>query len=230
MNHMHGNHTEGPALIERYLQGKLAPDEQAAFEEAYLSDPALLEQVELAERLQQGMVDLDRAEGIRRRGMASWTTWLSSPRYAAAASLLLVVSLVFSVAVYRENLSLRGTAGSLVSSPQARLEPLLSVRGAGGNSIEAPAADELVVLLIDPGFFDYESFEVTVARLLPDSFEVVWEAEGLEPGYQDYLAVTVPGDRLLPGDYEVTVAGIDALGAMEIVSRVPMTVEPPNEP
>lgn len=46
---------EASGMIERYLQGRLDPEEMDRFESHYLESPELLEQLELAEALQEGL-------------------------------------------------------------------------------------------------------------------------------------------------------------------------------
>ena len=54
---MDRKNTQHAELVERYLQGRLSPEDEQAFEEAYLADPRLLEEVQLAERLRAGFKD-----------------------------------------------------------------------------------------------------------------------------------------------------------------------------
>ena len=50
--------TEDKGLIERYLANELTDTEREAFEERVLGSPALLDELEAAERLQQGLQDI----------------------------------------------------------------------------------------------------------------------------------------------------------------------------
>ena len=42
-------------VIERYLQGRLTADEETAFEEAYIGDPDLFQELRAAELLRRGL-------------------------------------------------------------------------------------------------------------------------------------------------------------------------------
>ena len=221
MSSMDRQYIEAHAVIERYLQGKLRPEEQQAFEEAYLGDPELLEEVELAEKLQQGMADLDERgaiPGSRPRPLTSY--------FAVAASVLLAVSVGFSVSLYRENLSLQNSANLVAGASLTRL-PLIAVRGSAGgvNILAAPSEDDLVVLLADSGFESYTDFRVTVIRQDPPPAVTIWERTGLEPGYDDQLAIGISGGLLTIGEYEVLVEGRTAGGVFAEVGRLPLTVE-----
>jgi len=225
MSSMERQFIEEHSVIERYLQGKLAPDEQAAFEEAYLEDPALLEQLELAERFREGIIALDQSNDLPHPRGTSWRSAFTSPQYAAAASIALAVSLVVSGTLYRQNLALRDGTNMFSGAPSTRLEPLITVRGTSVNTITAPSQNEQIVLLVDPGFGDYDTYRVRVSRVTPA--ETVLELDQLQSGYEDYLAVAIPADLLSPGDFEVVVEGMRTDGGdtvFEESNRVALTV------
>jgi hypothetical protein len=193
-------------VIERYLRGTLTADEEQAFEEAYLGDRELLDELELAERLRDGVKELGAAGGIERP--LARKTWLNAPfakQWAAAASVLLVVSLAVSGGLYRENLSLRQGSG-LTAGVNMRLLPVLTLRGAPETELEAPGADEWAVLLVDP-FTPYDSYRAVVARISGENSVAIWTVDGLEPQYQDQLAIGLPGRLLPPDRYEIVLTG-----------------------
>jgi hypothetical protein len=197
-------------VIERYLQGRLTPAEEEAFEELYLADRELVDELELTERLAGAMNDLVRA-GLRpvvpRRRPRGWLSVASSPQYAAAASLLLAASLIFSAVLYRENAELRDARPLVAENVLTRRVPIISVRGAEDvNRVAAPAEEEWVVLLLDPGL-DYTLYRATVVRRGEAAAETVWELSGVVPGFDGRLDVGLPGHLLTPGDYEVELAG-----------------------
>ena len=69
------------AVIERYLSGTLTADEEQAFEEAYLGDAELLDEVQAAERLREGIKELDSAGRLERPSTPTvWRQWLASPQ------------------------------------------------------------------------------------------------------------------------------------------------------
>ncbi len=211
------------SVIERYLRGALTADEEAAFEEAYLGDPVILDELESAERLRQGLQELDaagRLERSRRTGI-----WLASPQYAAAASVLLAVSIVISAALYQENRNLRS-----VELPQTgqltRVTPLFAVRGASPNEITEPAQGELTVLQLDPGFAEYDAYRAVLERRNGASSEVVWSRSGL---VRNELAIALPPSALPPGEYETRLEGrMEAWPAerFEEINRIRFMVVP----
>jgi hypothetical protein len=193
--------------IEQYLQGRLSPSEEQAFEEAYLGDPDLLDQIMLTEKLQQGFKDSAPAPMAVAHSAKAWRFW-NTPQYAAAASVLFAASMLMSGLLYQDNRSLRDAGSSVVAaSPATRLVPLIAVRGQADFELAAPAAGEWTVLLADPGFGDYDRFEASVSRQTPAGIEPVWQSAGLKPGYEGLLAIGLPGRLLTAGDYELVIRG-----------------------
>jgi len=201
-------------LIERYLKGQLSAAEEQELEEAYLANPELLDEIELVERLADGLKQVKASGAIAPRRGTAWFRALGSPQLAAAASVLLVVSLVLTGALYRENLSLRhdltaggGTARGLPVGSLTRLMPLLAVRGASQITLEAPDPNELAVLLVDPGVTPHDLYRVTVSRREGQSSTAILTVDDAVVGYEEQLAIGMPGRLLTPGDYEIVVTG-----------------------
>lgn len=217
-------------VIERYLSGTLTADEEQAFEEAYLGDQELLDQVQAAERLREGVKELDRAGSLERlRAPARWRQWLASPQYAAAASVLLAVSLGFSAMLYREVGELRGN-NLAQTSPSTRLVRLEATRGGDAREIPAPAPDELTVLQLDSGVVAYDTYRGTLTRRDGDRSETVWSRADLLAS-DDTILITVSGRALPPGQYEARLDGrMNDWPAerFEQITRLDLTVVPRN--
>jgi hypothetical protein len=212
------------AVIERYLAGALTADEEQAFEEAYLGDSELLDELQAAERLRAGVRELDGAGRLERApSRPQWQRWLASPRYAAAASVLLAVSLGFSTLLYRENRELRD--GGMFAS--TRFVSLESVRGANEATIREPEDDEFVVLLLDSGVTAYDTYRAVLTRRLGASSEDVWSGADLTPQLGGSVPIGLPGRILRPGDYEARLEGRMndwPVDRFEAISRTPLTV------
>jgi hypothetical protein len=226
---MDRQHIREHQITERYLSGTLSPAEEKEFETAYLADPELQEELDLAENIRAAFKDFGAAGSPKLAAPkpARWLGFMSSPRYALAASLVAAAALVSTGALYLQNQGLRGGAGqTFAAEGQTRLLPLVSVRGAGNpNEIAAPAPGELTVLLLDPGFGDYDVYRAVLARR--DGTEVL-RREGLIPTYEGLLALSVPGATLAPGAYEIRLAGgrrdWPATRELDELSRTPLTV------
>ncbi|HET7133870.1 MAG TPA: hypothetical protein VFJ95_16560, partial [Gammaproteobacteria bacterium] len=155
-----------------------------------------------------------------------WQALVASPRYGLAASLVAAVALASTAALLVQNRAFRTGSPSLAAQTHTRLLQLVSVRGANNsNQVAAPAPGEWTVLLLDPGFGDYDSYRAVLA--LRDGAEVL-RLDGLTPTYEDQLALGMPGDVLAPGDYEIRLSGRKrdwpATREPDELSRTPLTV------
>ncbi|HUL83816.1 MAG TPA: hypothetical protein VL131_16830, partial [Gammaproteobacteria bacterium] len=175
------------------------------FEETYLADQALLDEIELVERLGAGLKEHGASAAAPTRAQ-TWLRALASPQLAAAASVLLVVSLGISGVLYRENSSLRQSQGGIASGV-VRMLPVESLRGASAVDVEAPAPDEIAVLLVDPGVGQHDVYSVVVSRREDRGATVIWAADGLVAQFQDQIAIGMSGRLLTPGEYEIVVEG-----------------------
>ena len=198
-------------LVERYLEGKLTAEQAASFEEQFLSSDELLNELEAAERLGQGLHDVSALENahVTKKPTSNVVSLFRSPRYAMAASFMLLVSLSVSSVLLQKNAHL-SEFGSNQAIP-TEIIPLVSVRGAAGNDLNTlPLGDtpKQFVLMIDPGFETYSHYRATVYRL--DSAKepaMLWQVDEMLPGYEDMLALSVPSSVLNPGDYEIQLEG-----------------------
>lgn len=78
-------------IPERYVTGRLEPEEAAVFEEHYLDCPSCCARVEAAERLQRGLRRLAEAAAVRAPGDSHPSRL---PRLALAAAALIAVALL----------------------------------------------------------------------------------------------------------------------------------------
>jgi hypothetical protein len=225
---MDRQHIRDEHVIERYLNGKLSAAEEQAFEEAYLADPELLAELELAERMQQGFKDLGPAERAPRAvPRPAWLRIASSPSYGIAASLVAAAALLTSGVLLVGGPG--GGAGSGAAARHTRLLPLVSVRGSSNpNVFDAPAGAEWTVLVIDTGFSDYDRYSAALVRAGQN--EPVLELDGLVAGADGTVAFGLPGELLRPGDYEVRLSGAKSDWppgrAPDELSRTPLAVSP----
>ena len=211
-------------VIERYLSGALTADEEQAFEEEYLGDPELLNQLEAAERLRDGIRGI--GAGVLERSRPRWRQTFGSPRYAMAASVLLAVSLGFSTMMYRDNQRLR--SGGSGSSPITRLIAVETVRGANVMTITAGEQDELTVLQFD--VVAYDTYRGALMRRDGARSATIWSRADLH-ARPDGTILIGPGRALRPGSYEVQIDGrMNAWPAerFDAITRTQLTVVPRN--
>jgi hypothetical protein len=187
-------------VIERYLQGRLTADEETAFEEAYIGDPDLFEELKAADLLRRGL-ELHDADGSGQQRPSSAARSAGAPRYALAASLVAGIALASSAYLFVENRALQGEAVASVAAP-GRVVPLLAVRGDNPNRIEAAVSDGWTVLLLDPGL-RYDRYRATLVRRGGAEAAELLSVDGLTPSYEDQLALVVPSRLLTAGEYDV---------------------------
>jgi hypothetical protein len=215
-------------LIERYLAGRLSPAEEQSLEEAYLADPALLEEIQLAERMRSGFKDLAAAEGAPQPARtARWRSVAASPRYGIAASFVAAVAFAAAGGLYLQNTELKSGVGQSGASA-ARVLDLVTVRGAGGtNAITAPAANEWTVLRLDTGFADYDVFSAALLRA--GTADELVRVDGLAAS-DGLVSLGLPGSALPAGSYELRLAGgkrdWPASRALDELSRTALLVTP----
>jgi hypothetical protein len=190
-------------IIERYLQGRLTADEETAFEEAYIGDPDLFQELKAADLLRRGL-ELNEEDTSALQRPTPTARADTAPRYALAASLVAGIALVWSGYLFVENRALRGDAFAANIAPAGRVVPLLTVRGGAPNQIEAAATNDWTVLLLDP-FVPYDRYGATLTRRGASAELLV--VDGLTPSYEGQLAVVVPSRLLTPGEYDVVLTG-----------------------
>jgi hypothetical protein len=208
-------------VIERYLSGRLTDEERAAFEERCLWCSDTLQELEVAERLREGLRDMDTSvDTPADRGPL--TRWLFSPQWAAAASVMLVVSLA--------------TTGWLLTEMQApdtalATTQVYSIEMTRGG--EAPSTvvrvgpdDRWVVLLVYPELGRHDRYRAELYRR--GATPQVWQASDIPPGTAESLALTLPAALLSPGDYRLGVIGLNDAAPGDPVGEVTFRVAAPE--
>ena len=199
-------------LIERYLKDTLSVKEREAFEERFLSSDELLDELEAAERLRQGLQDvvaLEKAHASEKPA-SHVVAMFHSPRYAMAASFLLLISLGVSSILFQQNTRLTEIDTSRAAATE--IVPLVSVRGTMGsdpvNTLLLGDTQKQFVIMLDPGFDAYSHFRATVYRLDPaEGKSMLWRVDKMIPGYEDMLALALPSSALSAGEFEVQLEG-----------------------
>jgi len=213
---MDRNYVSDNQIVDRYLRDDLTDEERVAFEEFYLSDQETLAELELAEKLKVGLQDCASQgllEGEERPGW--FRRAVTSPQWAAAASVLLVFSLGYSGFLYRQ-----AQTDTLIAGTQ--LIPLITTRGNDAARILPADPGNWVVLLVDPGFEPYDDYRATIVDR--GSGDIIWEVAGLQPGYEDLLAVGVAGSILRTGQYELRIDARTESKEFAEISRISIEV------
>lgn len=194
-------------VVDRYLQGFLSESENAEFEERLVWDQELIDELDLAEHLREGLresvADEKYAAGHGNRGIVVWLSDVfSTPQYAAAASFLLAVTLTAGVLL---NPLMPGGEYQTNQGTPTEITPLLAVRGDTAQTIHIDH-ESWTVLLVDV-IGDYGVYRVRI-RQDESGAEAIWTQNGLKPTYPDALAVGMPGKTLAAGRYILTLEGV----------------------
>jgi len=194
-------------LTDRYLQGTLAEGEKVEFEERLVWDQELIDELDLAERLREGLQESVADDkytashgnfGIVARLSGLW----SVPQYAAVASFLLAVTLTAGV-LLNPFMPDRDYQGNQTTPTE--IVPLLTLRGTTAQTIIVNE-NAWTVLLVDVTG-TYDTYRVTV-RKDESGAEPIWMQDELLPTYPDALAVGMPGSALAAGRYILSLEGI----------------------
>jgi len=194
-------------VTDRYLQGNLTEGEKIEFEERLVWDQELIDELDLAERLRDGLREtLADDRYTVRPGPVSLVARLSDalavPRYAAAASFLLAVTLSSGVLM---SPMMTDRNGYEFQAMPTEIIPLLVVRGSNVPQV-IYSEDTTTVLLID-AIGTYASYRVTIRKDEP-GIAPIWAQDRMLPTYLESLAVSMPGDLLTPGRYLLAVEGM----------------------
>lgn len=214
-------------VVDRYLQDTLQDDEKAEFEERLLWDEELMDELDLAEHLREGL-RASAQQPIREPARPSVFDWLSNlvyvPQYAAAASFVVAVGL--TAALFMSPFMIAGQPGD-TGTAQTEIIPLISTRSDDVQSIYVDQDDLAVLLVDDTG--SHDSYRVTIDA---DAGGAVWTRDGLTATYPEALAIAMPGRSLAAGNYMLTLEGvlIDDSGnrSYERVQQIRFKVIPAN--
>jgi hypothetical protein len=195
---MDRNYIDRYLVIDRYLAGDLAESEATDFEERIVWDKELIEELDLAVKLRDGL----RASA---KETSSGEVSTESPPHRAVAPTRLAIAASFAVGVLGASLffnqqAIMGTGNNIPTS----VVPLDLLRGNAEQEIAInPGATIVLMVAADGGQANYR-----VAVRKRDSSEIIWVQSGLSPGYTESLAVGIRGDLLPPGNYTLSVYAV----------------------
>ena len=228
---MKHEYIEDRQIVDRYLMGRLDLEEVARFEEHYLSCPACVEALKVAEAFQAGLkraVAQDAATAAvgLQVGFVSWLARVArSPRagFSAAAVLLLLIPLGLT---WRElgrerdrNAQLAEQFSEIFAPQQDTLILSLSPeRATPGDDptvhLRLPAIPRWIVLSLELDQSGFDRYRVT----LQSDGSPLWVGENLSLNHLDTLTVSLHSSFLSEGDYDLRVAGLRSGGEPVAVS------------
>ncbi len=168
-------------VVERYVLGRLSAEDTDAFEEYFFEHPGVLDEVEAAIALRDGLLE--------HPAMAPVAFWRSP--LAAAAGLVACVGLAASSYLFVENRQLQGATVLAAHSVGERV--LLSASRSLGSETVAVRADANALLEVAIGPMGFHSYDLVIrnasgAELYRSSALQLDESFGLTVATGDLIA------------------------------------------
>lgn len=218
---------EQQRIVDRYVMGKLSPEEAEQFEEHYFACPTCFEQVELVDTLHRGLKQKaaqDATATVQRLGLLAWISRRS--RALQSAMLLMLLTTIVAPAVFLMQ-RLEHAEQALLQARQPQINtPFLTLNPerSGSSSAEPSGRIRLsakpswIVVALELAAVEHEAYGVT---LLDAAGRVVWSADDLHPNPLDALVLTIYSSTLESGDYVFRAEGFTQTGERTSVGHFP---------
>jgi hypothetical protein len=231
---MNRRYVEDNQIIDRYLMNKLSDEEMETFEQLFLEDPELVQEIEFRKRFIRGLRKADRT-GLLQSGddeSSSIRQWLlvMRPSFPAVAAVSAAILLMVAVLQYSHIARLQNVNDEQVSrigrlmAPQANtlLVPLGLTRGATTRDepvvrVHLSLAVEQVILALDIEPLSFDNYRLSLDR---EGAGQLWSGEfdSAPP------AVVLPAGILVPGDYYLQVYGARSGDELASIAQFSFTV------
>ncbi len=231
---MDRRYIEDNQIIDRYLMNKLSDEEMETFEQFFLEDPELVQDIEFRKRFIRGLRKADRTGLLKSGDDESSSIWqwlpVMRPSFTAVAAVSAAAFLMVAVLQYSQISQLQSVneeqmnqIGRLMA-PQVNtlLVPLGRVRGAMIAAdpvmrIHLSPGVEQVVLTLDMEPLDFDNYHVSLDREGAGQF---WssDSDSAPP------AVVLPAGLLVPGDYYLQIYGARSGDELARVAQFSFTV------
>lgn len=184
-------------VIDRYLLNQLTADERDAFEQRFLDDPQLLDQLEQAEAMRSGLREATDTLKTRDPSRGRLVGWFAKPAVAYGVAGLAIASVTASVWLMTE----LGRAGGAPQATPLRDDVWLeTMRGAA----DAVRVSQPAVIRVDVGPPPHaERYRLSIAR----DTNVFAEVGNLTVDEDNAVSVVI--SQLPAGEYEVSVMADD---------------------
>jgi hypothetical protein len=213
-------------LVRRYLLGRLPESQIDAFEERFVRDRSLLDELDATEPLVEGFRQTERdgrlrllmGHGAVRRGFfadrLSWALALGSAAALVAAVLVYVNDRVDVQELRREVADLRAPQ---VNPQIVDMEITRGTAEENDYAVQLPASPGWIVLAMDTGALEAQPHR---ARLLDAGDHVVAQSDGLEPDSFGVVYWMVHSGTLSAGRYTAEVGTADGKAEARYILRV----------
>ena len=223
---METSRLEEEQLIERYILNQMNDQEASEFETFFLSNQECIEQLEMAEKLYQGLglisesMDV-KVEVSKMKAASNDAHWWTKkvPAWSLAAMLMIAIlpsGLLFQQLQQGDSHQSDGFQSDRPQSdrPQGTISvisfSMSQVRGENEPAIEIKGGDKQVILstFIDTEVegFDYPAFGFELKN--QNSDEVAFQVSDMQLNNDGMLYVDLGSDYLEPGDYKFSISNI----------------------
>lgn len=224
-------------VVERYVSGRLEPEELARFEEHYLGCAACCDAVEGAELLREGLTEMaaEEAAQVVARGLLARV--LVRARGPLGAALVLALALLPAGLAWRDNrrlaTDLAAAVRTLAEERRPRVNtPILTLATRRGEDavrqISLGSEPEWLVLAVELSEPVAGRYRATLSTRPPSpagepegaAESVIWQSSELVPSYQGVLTLSFHSSLLVPGDYRLGVGALPSGDVRSIPLRV----------
>jgi hypothetical protein len=223
-------------IVERYLLGKLPPRGVADFERVCRENPALIEELGLAERVHRA-VKLIEASGQPELWDEKPKKPWEKPAFGAATGAALLVAAVGAIVLASQLAESRARVAKLERSVVERPIDAASTRrvvtvipsrtGAPATPMFAIGGNgaELVEMKTDLSWSNSRGFRVEIERV---DQGIVAVLHNLQKDSNGHLRLALNSSALGPGAYDVTIHGLDWRGQSSPAAWASFAVAPPK--
>ena len=231
---MDRRYIEENQIIDRYLMNKLSDEETETFEQFFLEDLELVQEIEFRKRFIRGLRKADRTGLLQSDDDQSSSIWqwlpLMRPSFPAVAAISVAILLMVAALQYSQIARLQmvneeqlNQIGQLMV-PQANtlLVPLGLTRGVTTRDepvvrVHLSPAVEQVILALDIDPLSFDNYRLSLDR---EGAGQLWssDSDSAPP------AVVLPAELLVPGDYYLQVYGARSGEDLAPVAQFSFTV------
>ena len=201
-------------IVERYLAGRLPPKGVTDFERLIRSNPQLIEELGLADKVNAGLRLLDAAgiaEPWSEKPKKFWETPVFTMGAAGLAVAALIGCLVLGMQVSSRNATIAKQKAENMEraiAPSTRKRTIVVGIARNGPPAQATLSinyGEFADMKVDVSWSRYSSFKVSIDRVNQGRVAVL---NGIEKDSNGQLRVALNAGAFGPGDYMVAVEGL----------------------
>ena len=231
---MDHRYIEENQIIDRYLMNKLSDEEMETFEQFFLEDREMVQEVEIRKRFIRGIRQADRTGLLQFNDDESSSIWqwlpVMRPSFPTVAAVSTAILLMVAVLQYSQITRLQSVNEKQVSqisqlmAPQVNtvLVPLGRTRGSSAREepvvrVHLASSVEQVILTLDIEPVSFDHYRFSLER---DGAGRLWSDES--DSFPS--AVVLPAELLIPGNYYLHIQGVRSGEVLAPVAQFSFTV------